>query len=151
MIYGLWSVIFRLGPMSISIFLFACVYIYIYIYPEGPSTQYLRSQVPNTIESMVFGTRNLSTWTLCCVYIYVYIYILCILCICRCVYIYISLWVPRSISSQSLTDMLEQRRHEATTQGPRSFESYEPLEPRDGKASFTGSYSVRLKGRIGFL
>ena len=26
--------------------------------PEGPSTQYLRTLVPNTIKRMVFGTRN---------------------------------------------------------------------------------------------
>ena len=32
--------------------------------PEGPSTQYLRSLVPNTIKSMVFGTRNLKYWLL---------------------------------------------------------------------------------------
>ena len=28
-------------------------------YPEGPSTQYLRTLVPNTIKGMVFGTRDL--------------------------------------------------------------------------------------------
>ena len=33
-------------------------------YPEGPSTQYLRILVPNTIESMVFGTRDLKYWVL---------------------------------------------------------------------------------------
>ena len=27
--------------------------------PEGPSTQYSRPLLPNTIKSMVFGTRNL--------------------------------------------------------------------------------------------
>ena len=32
--------------------------------PQGPSTQYLRSLVPNTIKSMVFGTRNLNYWVL---------------------------------------------------------------------------------------
>ena len=32
--------------------------------PESPSTQYLRSLVPNTIESMVFGTRTLENWVL---------------------------------------------------------------------------------------
>ena len=32
--------------------------------PEGPSTKYLRSLVPNTITSMVFGTRNLKDWVL---------------------------------------------------------------------------------------
>ena len=31
---------------------------------EGPSTQYLRTLVPNTIKSMVFGTRNLKYWVL---------------------------------------------------------------------------------------
>ena len=29
---------------------------------EGPSTQYLRTLVPNTIKSMVFGTRDLKYW-----------------------------------------------------------------------------------------
>ena len=33
-------------------------------HPEGPSTQYLKSLVPNTIESMAFGTRNLKYWLL---------------------------------------------------------------------------------------
>ena len=33
-------------------------------YPEGPSTQYSRTLVPNTISSMVFGTRNLKSWVL---------------------------------------------------------------------------------------
>ena len=33
-------------------------------YTEGPSTQYLRSLVPNTIKSMVFGTRKLKYWVL---------------------------------------------------------------------------------------
>ena len=33
-------------------------------FPKGPSTQYLRSLVPNTIKSMVFGTRNLKYWVL---------------------------------------------------------------------------------------
>ena len=33
-------------------------------YPEGPSTQYLRTLVPNTIKSKVFGTRNLKYWVL---------------------------------------------------------------------------------------
>ena len=32
--------------------------------PEGPSTQYLRPLVPNTIKSMVFGTRVLKCWVL---------------------------------------------------------------------------------------
>ena len=32
--------------------------------PEGPSTQYFRSLVPNTIISMVVGTRNLRYWVL---------------------------------------------------------------------------------------
>ena len=32
--------------------------------PEGPSTQYLSSLVPNTIQSMVFGTRSLKYWLL---------------------------------------------------------------------------------------
>ena len=30
--------------------------------PEGPSTQYLRILVPNTIRSMVFGARDLKYW-----------------------------------------------------------------------------------------
>ena len=33
-------------------------------YPEGLGTQYMRSQVPNTIEGMVFGTRSLKFWVL---------------------------------------------------------------------------------------
>ena len=32
--------------------------------PEGPSTQYLRTLVPNTINSMVFGSRNFKYWAL---------------------------------------------------------------------------------------
>ena len=32
--------------------------------PEGPSTQYLRFQSPNTINSMVLGTRSLNYWVL---------------------------------------------------------------------------------------
>ena len=32
--------------------------------PEGPSTQYLRTLVPNTIKGMVFGTRDLRYWVL---------------------------------------------------------------------------------------
>ena len=32
--------------------------------PEGPSTQYLRTLVPNTNKGMVFGTRNLKYWVL---------------------------------------------------------------------------------------
>ena len=31
---------------------------------EGPSTQYLRSLVPNTIKGMVFATRVLKYWVL---------------------------------------------------------------------------------------
>ena len=31
---------------------------------EGPSTQYLRSLVPNTMRSVVSGTRNLEYWAL---------------------------------------------------------------------------------------
>ena len=33
-------------------------------YPEGPSTRYLRSLVPETIPSMAFGTRVLTYWVL---------------------------------------------------------------------------------------
>ena len=33
-------------------------------YPEGPSTQYLRTLVPNTIQGMAFGTRILKYWVL---------------------------------------------------------------------------------------
>ena len=33
-------------------------------HPEGPSTHYLRTLVPNTIKSMVFGTRVLKYWVL---------------------------------------------------------------------------------------
>ena len=33
-------------------------------FPEGPSTQYLRTLVPKTIPSMVFGTRVLKYWVL---------------------------------------------------------------------------------------
>ena len=32
--------------------------------PEGPSTQYLWTLVPNTIKGMVFGTRDLKHWVL---------------------------------------------------------------------------------------
>ena len=32
--------------------------------PEGPSTQYLRTLVPDTIKSMVLGTRSLKYWVL---------------------------------------------------------------------------------------
>ena len=32
--------------------------------PEGPSSQYLRTLVPNTIKGMVFGTRVLKYWVL---------------------------------------------------------------------------------------
>ena len=32
--------------------------------PEGPSTQYVRSLVPDTIKGMVFGTRNRKYWVL---------------------------------------------------------------------------------------
>ena len=32
--------------------------------PDGPSTQYLRSQSPNTISSMVLGARSLKYWVL---------------------------------------------------------------------------------------
>ena len=32
--------------------------------PEGPSTQYLRTLVPKTIEGMGFGTRVLRFWLL---------------------------------------------------------------------------------------
>ena len=32
--------------------------------PEGPSTQYLRFLVPNTMKGMVSGTRNLKYWVL---------------------------------------------------------------------------------------
>ena len=39
-----------------------CGYYRIRDNPEGPSTQYLRSLVPNTITGMVFGTRNLKYW-----------------------------------------------------------------------------------------
>ena len=34
------------------------------IFPEAPSTQCFSSLVPNTIKSMVFGTRNLKYWVL---------------------------------------------------------------------------------------
>ena len=33
-------------------------------FPEGPSTQYLRTLIPNTIPFMVFGTRVLKYWVL---------------------------------------------------------------------------------------
>ena len=33
-------------------------------FPEGPKTQYLRSLVPNTIQGMAFGTRDLKYWVL---------------------------------------------------------------------------------------
>ena len=33
-------------------------------YPEGPSTQCLMTLVPNTIQSMVFGARDLKYWVL---------------------------------------------------------------------------------------
>ena len=36
-------------------------------FPKGPSTQYLRALIPNTIKVMVFGTRDkkiLGTWIL---------------------------------------------------------------------------------------
>ena len=36
----------------------------IYHIPEGPSTQYLRTMVPNTIKRMAFGTRVLKYWLL---------------------------------------------------------------------------------------
>ena len=32
--------------------------------PEGPSTEYLRLLFPNTMKSMVFGTRVLEYWVL---------------------------------------------------------------------------------------
>ena len=32
--------------------------------PEGPSTQYLRTLVPQAIKAMVFGTRVLKDWVL---------------------------------------------------------------------------------------
>ena len=32
--------------------------------PEGPSTQHLRSLVPNTIRAWFWGTRNLKYWVL---------------------------------------------------------------------------------------
>ena len=33
-------------------------------YPEGPSAQYLRPLVPNTIKGLFFGTRVLKYWVL---------------------------------------------------------------------------------------
>ena len=33
-------------------------------YPEGPSTQYLRTLVPNTIRGMVVGSKGLKYWVL---------------------------------------------------------------------------------------
>ena len=33
-------------------------------HPEGPSTQYLRTLVPKTIEGMAFGNRNPKSWVL---------------------------------------------------------------------------------------
>ena len=41
---------------------------YLLISPEGPSTQYLRILVPNTIKGMVFGASNLKHWVSCFCY-----------------------------------------------------------------------------------
>ena len=49
LLFGSWTLVFTVHSLS---------------NPEGPSTQHLRSLVSNTIQSMIFGTRNLKYWVL---------------------------------------------------------------------------------------
>ena len=54
----------QMPTMCIYIYVHAHVHTDIYTYPEGPSTQHLRTLVPNTSKGMVFRTRDLKYWVL---------------------------------------------------------------------------------------
>ena len=46
--------------MCVYVCMYACMHACMYVcIPEGPSTQYLRTVVPNTMQGMVFGIRDL--------------------------------------------------------------------------------------------